>query len=44
MRVSKKDAGLMQGLGDIAVVCTDVLVLSSVFFDLQRQGHQTCDF
>lgn len=37
MRVSEEGAGPVQGLGDISVVCTDVLILSSVFFDRQRQ-------
>lgn len=44
VRISKEGVGLVQGLGDIAVVCTDILLLSSVFFDQQRQGDQACDF
>ena len=43
VRISTEGAGLVQGLGDIAVVCTDVLLRSSVFFDQQRQGAQACD-
>lgn len=34
----------MQGLRDVSVLETDALLLSSLFFDLQRQGGQACDF
>lgn len=33
----------MQGLRDVSVLETDALLLSSLFFDLQRQGGQACD-
>lgn len=35
---------LLQGLRGVSVLETDALLLSSLSFDLQRQGGQACDF
>lgn len=42
--VCEKSASSCRGLEDASVLETDVLLLSSLSFDLQRQGGQACDF